>query len=173
MRNVAGQVSIIATGEPGHRRGLTASAVCSLTDQPPTLIVCINRAAATHDLIIARGTFSVNALAAHQEAIAHVFSGMAGVHGEQRFASGDWSMGTTGVPILGSAVCRLECRLDEYKEASSHTVFFGHVVAGSACTDANALVYHRGSYVGLEEPRSEDAAQAARRTCVPGAASKC
>lgn len=173
MRNIAGQVSIIATGEPGHRRGLTASAVCSLTDQPPTLIVCINRSAATHDLIISRGTFSVNALAAHQAAIAHVFSGMADVHGEQRFATGDWLVGATGIPILGTAVCRLECRLDEFKEASSHTVFFGHVVAGSASDDANALVYHRGSYVELDGRKEEDNTPVLRRDVVPGAASKC
>lgn len=163
MRNVPGQVSIIATGEPGNRRGLTASAVCSLTDLPPTVIVCINRSAAAHDLIIESGVFSVNALAAHQEAVAHAFAGTAGVSGEQRFETGEWRSGATGVPVLASAVCHLECRLSEFREASSHTVFFGHVVGGSASTEANGLLYVRGGYLGLEEHDDRHALKASGR----------
>lgn len=164
MRNVPGQVSIVATGAPGRRKGLTASAVCSLTDLPPTVIVCVNRAAGAHDLIIENGYFSVNALSASQERIARVFSGMAGAHGEQRFETGDWSVGITGAPILASAVCRLECRLSEYRTASSHTVFFGQVIAGSASTDTNPLLYLRGSYVGVEQRvRSEPCLVTAER----------
>lgn len=162
MRNVPGQVSIVATGAPGQRRGLTASAVCSLTDQPPTVIACINRNAAAHDLIIESGVFSVNALADHQHAIAHVFSGAAGISGEQRFKTGQWSVGETGVPLLNSAVCHLECRLSEYREASSHTIFFGHVVCGAASTEANALLYVRGSYVGLKGDEGESPPEASR-----------
>lgn len=161
MRNIPGQVSVIATGAPGHRKGLTASAVCSLTDQPPTVIVCINRSAGAHDLIIEHGIFSVNALAAGQEAIARVFSGLGGASGEQRFETGDWSVGVTGAPVLASAVCRLECRLSEYRAASSHTIFFGHVIAGSASSEASPLLYLRGSYIGLETLEGDDACLAA------------
>lgn len=161
MRNIPGQVSIVATGAPGHRKGLTASAVCSLTDLPPTVIVCINRAAGAHDLIIEHGFFSVNALAAGQEAIARVFSGLGGISGEQRFETGDWSTGITGAPVLTSAMCRLECRLSEYQDASSHTVFFGQVIAGTASSEANPLLYLRGSYIGLETAERESACLAA------------
>jgi len=157
MRNVPGQVSIVATGMPGFRKGLTASAVCSLTDLPPTIIVCVNRAAAAHDLIIETGYFSVNALSANQQDIAHVFSGMAGTSGEKRFETGEWRMGATGAPVLQSAVCILECRLSEYRDASSHTVFFGQVMAGSSCGESNPLLYLRGSYVGLEPGGREQA----------------
>jgi flavin reductase (DIM6/NTAB) family NADH-FMN oxidoreductase RutF len=150
MRNVPGQVSIVAAGAPGQRKGLTASAVCSLTDMPPTILVCVNRIASAHDVIIERGYFSVNALAATQEDIARLFSGFAGVHGEQRFEAGDWTVGITGAPVLASAVCRLECRLSESVAAASHTVFFGQVIAGSASPEANPLLYLRGSYIGLE-----------------------
>lgn len=151
MRNVPGQVSIVAAAVSGQRKGLTASAVCSLTDLPPTVIVCINQASGAHELIIESGYFSINALAANQERIARVFSGFSGVRGEQRFETGDWSSGVTGAPILASAVCTLECRLSEYRTASSHTIFFGHVIAGSASQDADPLLYLRGSYVGLEQ----------------------
>jgi flavin reductase (DIM6/NTAB) family NADH-FMN oxidoreductase RutF len=151
MRNVPGQVSIVAAAASGERRGLTASAVCALTDLPPTVIVCVNRAAGAHDLIIESGFFSVNALAADQEYVARVFSGLAGARGEQRFETGDWAPGVTGAPILASAVCRLECRLSEYTVASSHTVFFGQVIAGSASPEAEPLLYLRGTYVGVDQ----------------------
>jgi flavin reductase (DIM6/NTAB) family NADH-FMN oxidoreductase RutF len=157
MRNVPGQVSIVAAAVGGRRKGLTASAVCSLTDLPPTVIVCVNQAAGAHDLIIESGYFSINALAAGQEKIARVFSGLSGAKGEQRFETGDWSTGLTGAPILASAVCRLECRLSEYRAASSHTVFFGQVIAGSASQDANPLLYLRGSYVGVERRIRDEA----------------
>jgi flavin reductase (DIM6/NTAB) family NADH-FMN oxidoreductase RutF len=165
MRNVPGQVSIVATAVGERRKGLTASAVCSLTDLPPTVIVCVNQAAGAHDLIIESGYFSINALAASQERIARVFSGVSGVRGEQRFETGDWSTGITGAPILASAVCRLECRLSEYRAASSHTVFFGQVIAGSASHDASPLLHLRGSYVGVEQRRLEEA-------CFAGASGK-
>lgn len=150
MRHVPGQVCIVAAAAGGQRKGMTASAVCSLTDLPPTVIVCVNQAAGTHDLIIKSGFFSVNALAESDEAVARIFSGIGGATGEERFSTGDWSVGIAGSPILTSAVCRLECRLSEYRAASSHTVFFGQVLAGAALPDKNPLLYLRGSYVGVE-----------------------
>lgn len=150
MRNVAGQVSIVATGARGHRSGLTASAVCSLSDLPPMLLVCINRASSAHDIILENGVFSINALAEGQEAIARIFAGHEGLRGEERFLEvGDWITGVTGAPLLGSAVCQLECRLSEYHETSTHTVFFGTVIAGSSAREEPPLLYHRGAYTGL------------------------
>src|ERR1044072_9363213 len=85
MRNVPGQVTIIATGAPGHRKGLTATAVCSWSDDPPTVLVCVNRLVGGHDTIIENGIFSVNALSAAQHEIAVMFSGRPGIKGESRF----------------------------------------------------------------------------------------
>lgn len=155
MRNVAGQVSIVASGAPGQRSGLTASAVCSLSDLPPTVLVCVNRAAGAHDVIIENGVFTVNALAIGQEDIARVFSGMAGARGEERFETGRWSEGVTGAPVLADAVCWLECRLFDYRPSVTHTVFFGRVVAGDATLDASPLLYHRGNYTGLDPQRPD------------------
>lgn len=155
MRNVAGQVSIVASGAPGERNGLTASAVCSLSDLPPTILVCVNRAAGAHDVIIRNGVFTVNALATGQEEIARTFSGLAGARGEERFRSGLWSEGATGAPVLADAVCWLECRLFDHKPSVTHTVFFGRVVAGEATLDARPLLYHRGSYTGLDPARPD------------------
>jgi len=145
VRNVPGQVSLIATALAGRRVGSIASAVCSLTDDPPTVIVCVDREACAHDLIIESGVFSVNALAAAQAKVARAFSGPGGP-----IEHGDWSTGVTGAPVLAATVCRLECRLTEWRAASAHTVLFGQVVAGSASPDAEPLLQLRGAYVGTE-----------------------
>ncbi len=147
MRHVPGQVNIVASGRKGHRAGLTATAVCSLTDTPPTVLVCINRRVGAHDAIIENGVFSINALAAGQDDIATVFSGQPGIKGESRFKTGTWSMGVSGAPVLAGAVCTLECRLSDYKPAATHTIVFGEILAGTARTDAAPLIYLRGAYL--------------------------
>lgn len=149
LRNVPGQVMIIATGELGHRKGLTATAVCALSDDPPTVLVCVNRLVGAHDTIIENGVFSINALAAGQDEIAVMFSGRPGVKGERRFKSGDWSVGITGAPVLAGAVCIMECRLSDYRPATTHTIFFGEVTTGRAHTNISPLIYLRGNYTAL------------------------
>ncbi len=149
MRNVPGQVMIVATGQPGHRKGLTATAVCALSDDPPTVLVCVNRLVGAHDTIIENGVFSINALSAGQDAIAVMFSGRPGVKGEHRFKSGDWSVGLSGAPVLAGTVCTLECRLSDYRPAASHTIFFGEVTSGNAIDTLCPLIYLRGHYSAL------------------------
>jgi flavin reductase (DIM6/NTAB) family NADH-FMN oxidoreductase RutF len=155
MRNVPGQVTIVAAGSPGQRSGLTATAVCALTDAPPTVLVCVNRRVVAHDTIIESGVFSINALAAGQDDIAVTFSGLPGIKGEDRFKSGTWGVGTSGAPILSGTVCTLECRIAGYHPAATHTIFFGEIIAGTAHEERDPLVYLRGSY--LELPSSTPA----------------
>lgn len=149
MRNVPGQVTIIATGPPGHRRGLTATAVCALSDDPPTVLVCVNRLVGAHDTIIENGVFSVNALSAAQREIAVMFSGRPGIKGERRFKTGEWSEGVSGAPVLKHAVCTLECRMADYRPAATHTIFFGEVIAGTCQIEGHPLLYFRGDYTGI------------------------
>lgn len=169
VRNVPGQVSIIPTSDAGRRAGSMASAVCSLTDDPPTVIVCIDRDACAHDAIIESGYFSVNALAAGQARIAKAFSAAHASMAHQLFAQDDWTTGVTGVPILAAAVCRFECRLSEWRAASAHTVLFGQVIAGSAAPDAEPLMQLRGVYVGAGQharPQPDAAAANVNRASV-------
>jgi cob(II)yrinic acid a,c-diamide reductase len=85
-----------------------------------------------------------------QDDIAVVFSGQPGIKGEDRFNSGNWSKGVTGAPVLAGAVCTLECRLSDFKPATTHTIVFGEILAGSAREDAAPLIYLRGSYLALD-----------------------
>jgi cob(II)yrinic acid a,c-diamide reductase len=73
MRHLAGAVTVVTAGKPGERRGLTATAICSLSVSPPTLLACVNRRAGAHDLIISDRVFSVNVLASDQESVAAAF----------------------------------------------------------------------------------------------------
>jgi flavin reductase (DIM6/NTAB) family NADH-FMN oxidoreductase RutF len=146
MRHLAGAVTVVTAGRPSERRGLTATAVCSLSASPPTLLACVNRRAGAHDLIISGRSFSVNLLASDQENVAGCFSGQSNLRGEDRFASGTWGTLLTGAPILVGALASLDCELIEYKSVATHTIFIGRVVSGCSCDGAEPLIYLRGAY---------------------------
>jgi len=146
MRHLAGAVTVVTAGKPGERRGLTATAICSLSVSPPTLLACVNRQAGAHDLIISDRVFSVNVLASDQESVAGRFSGQSNLRGEERFASGTWGTLLTGAPILAGALASLDCELIEYKSVATHTIFIGRVVSGCSRDGAEPLIYLRGAY---------------------------
>jgi flavin reductase len=146
MRLFTGGVCLITTvdGE-GQRGGLTATAVCSVTMEPPTLLVCVNRRSATHDLIRSAGVFAVNVLASSDRALADRFAG--GETGESRFGIGDWTRLATGSPILESALVSFDCKIAQMVDVGSHGVFFGEVQDARVAGDsAVPLLYLQGSY---------------------------
>jgi flavin reductase (DIM6/NTAB) family NADH-FMN oxidoreductase RutF len=142
---MAAGVGIVTTGAKGERRGLTATAICSLSDDPPTVLACVNVRAAAHDFIIQHGAFAINALASDQKELARCFSGQLGLSGEDRFVMGDWRILQTGAPILGSALFSLDCELVDHKAVATHTIFIGRVVAAGH-QPSSPLVYHQGAY---------------------------
>lgn len=146
MRHLAGAVTVIATGAEGHRFGLTATAVCSLSDDPATLLVCVNRSASAHDVISRNRTFSVNLLANDQEPIAGRFAGRAGLKGEARFEDCDWRTLATGAPTLVDALATFDCEVNQEHVFATHTIFIGRVVASKARETAEPLVYLRGAF---------------------------
>ena len=147
MRRVPGAVAIIATAHGGDRRGFTATAWCSLSVDPPTLLVCANRSGGAHDLIAASRIFTVNQLAVGQHDVAGVFSGAGGVAGGDRFkAAGSWSTLATGAPVLDKAVANYDCELVESVRYTTHSVFMGRVVATRLDDSIEPLVYLLGGY---------------------------
>jgi flavin reductase (DIM6/NTAB) family NADH-FMN oxidoreductase RutF len=151
MRHQAGAVALITAGEPGKRTGLTATAVCSLTDDPPTLLVCVNRTASAHDLIAEKCCFGVNLLGRHQQELAGAFSGRTGLQGEDRFhVDGyEWTTMVTGAPILKGTLASLDCEVIETQSVSTHTIFIGRVKEGEVSEDAAPLLYFRGDFWDL------------------------
>lgn len=146
MRHQAGAVTVIATGPPGQRAGLTATAVASLSDAPPSILVCVGQRAGAHDVIASRGAFSVNLLASDQDDVADRFAGRHGISGEDRFAGLPWTTLTTGAPVLPGALATLDCRLTDQHRFTTHTIFIGRVVDGLFRAEANPLLYFRGDY---------------------------
>lgn len=149
MRHQAGAVTVIASGEAGHRAGLTATAVSSLSDSPPTLLVCVHKRAGAHAVITRSRAFSVNILASDQQAIAERFAGKQGIGGDARFAVGEWSPLATGAPVLQGALASLDCVLHEEHAFTTHSIFIGRVVGGAFRSEADPLLYFRGDYWDL------------------------
>jgi flavin reductase (DIM6/NTAB) family NADH-FMN oxidoreductase RutF len=152
MRRLAGGVTIVSTRLGEVRAGLTATSVCSLTAQPPQLLVCVHREADAHGLILESRQFAVNLLRPEHRALSDHFGGRDESHGPDRFALGAWAAGVTGVPILADAAAVLECRLVEAVPASTHSILIGEVEAVRDDPGAAALVYHDRAYHGLTEP---------------------
>jgi len=151
MRHQAGAVALITTGDVGMRTGLTATAVCSLTDDPPTLLVCVNRTASAHALILEKRSFGVNLLGLHQQELAAAFSGRTGLQGEDRFhvKGHEWTTLKTNAPILLGALASLDCEVTEQQTFSTHTIFIGVVRDGCVNEDTAPLLYFRGDFWDL------------------------
>src|SRR6185437_15478602 len=124
MAHLGAAVSVITTDGPDGRCGITASAVCSVTDTPPTLIACINRSSAMHAVFDRNRCVCINVLPASLEGIARHFAGLSGMPMEERFRLPIWDEGANGVPVLRGALASLQGTIVEAKEVGSHSVMF-------------------------------------------------
>src|SRR5438552_2915047 len=99
MRALVGAVTVIAVQDAnGFAAGITATAVCSLSADPPSLLVCVNRESAIAPALTLGAAFSVNVLADDQIEVAQAFGGQKGVKGGSRFAFGAWVRSGRDVP---------------------------------------------------------------------------
>ncbi|MCE1237597.1 MAG: flavin reductase [Hyphomicrobiales bacterium] len=129
MSRIVGAVHVVASDGPAGAGGATMTAVTSVTDAPPTVLICLNRTGRLNALLRANGVFSVNTLVEGDENLAGVFAGVGGVDHPDRFAHGRWERGATGAPLLCGARAALDCRITQSVDVGSHTVFFGLVEA--------------------------------------------
>lgn len=156
MRHLAGGVSVITAGRGKDIAGMTVTSVTSLSIDPPTLLVSINRDASSFPLIRRHGAFGVNILAADQLDVAERFAGKGGLKGAERFAGARWVTAVSGVPLLVGALAAVDCEVEEIVERHSHGIVIGRVrdIRNSARTAA--LAYWHGQYVAVDQ--DEDAA---------------
>ena len=146
MSRLGAAVHVVTTAGPGGKTGATATAVCSVSDAPPTLLMCLNRRSQTNPVVIENGVFCVNTLGDSGAEIADIFAGRTCVQGSDRFATGDWTVLATGSPVLSTAVVAFDCRILEVRAVASHNVFFGAVEAVRLGPTGPALVYHERAY---------------------------
>ena len=145
MARLAAAVNIVTSvGDEGWC-GFTASAVSSVTDAPPTLLVCINRKTQAHKSILSSRVVCVNVVSKPHEALSMAFAGADGNKDMvKRFAAADWTTMVTGAPALKGALAAFDCRVAELIEVGTHDVLICHVLALSAegvDGDAGGLVY--------------------------------
>lgn len=147
MRTLAGAVNIITSAHAGHRYGMTATAVCSATAEPPTVLVCINKLASTHAAVIKAGAFGVNVLRAEQWELSTTFSGAQS--GEARFKHGNWTKLATGSPVLIDALVCFDCHVVKKIVHGTHTIFLGQVEQMLFGQKGKPLLYSEGQYAKL------------------------
>jgi flavin reductase (DIM6/NTAB) family NADH-FMN oxidoreductase RutF len=155
MRLLAGGVSVITVGRDKDISGMTVTSVSSLSIEPPTLIVSVNRGSSSWPLLRCHGAFGVNLLNADQLDVAERFAGKGGIRGVDRFAGANWRAGLSGVPLLEGALAAIECEVEEVFERHSHAIVIGRVLEVRTLKPASALVYWQGQYVAVD--RDEDA----------------
>jgi flavin reductase (DIM6/NTAB) family NADH-FMN oxidoreductase RutF len=146
MSEIASPVHLIATDGPAGLAGMTVTALASISDHPPTLLVCVNRGSPSAPRFIENGVFSVNSLGAEDRALADIFAGRTHEHFDEKFRHGVWSKGPSGAPLLETALARFDCRLIDVKDVGTHHVFFGRVEAVARRDEGPSLLYHRRGY---------------------------
>lgn len=144
MGHLSTGVTVVAARNPksGSPCGLTATAVTSVSLEPPLVLVCIDKAATSHDPVLAAGTFSVNVLSQGQERIARRFAEW---DSSEKFDGIAYREEVSGAPLLDDALAWLDCRVWATYEGGDHTIVVGEVLRADA-REGEPLLYYRGGY---------------------------
>jgi flavin reductase (DIM6/NTAB) family NADH-FMN oxidoreductase RutF len=159
MRQLTGGVSVITAGKGRDISGMTVTSVSSLSVDPPSLIVSINREASSWPLVKRYGFFGVNILTSDQIDIAERFTGKSGLKGADRFTGARWTTRASGVPLLADALAAIDCEVEDVVERHSHAIVIGRVLDVAVSTRTAALAYWQGRYVAIDQ--DEDAVKLA------------
>jgi flavin reductase (DIM6/NTAB) family NADH-FMN oxidoreductase RutF len=143
--HLASGVTVITSLDGDAPCGTTASAVTSLSDKPPMMLVCLNKGSATGRAVTDTGCLAINVLSEDQTELALRFATKA----SDKFEGVPWSAGRSGLPLLAGALARLECEVVERVTGGTHTIFLAEVCRASASGDA-PLAYFRGRFGRLE-----------------------
>lgn len=145
MRHVAATVYAVTTGHGGGRYGILATAVSSLSFEPPSLLVCVNRSASLHGPLASAEVFCVNVLGLGNRDVAEHFMLP---QPTDRFAVGEWEE-SHGVPVLASAQSSFICRRVHCHEFGTHSIFIGELIGAHHREDAIPLTYYDRQYIDI------------------------
>ena len=160
MRHLVGAVSVITVGRGDDITGMTVTSMSSLSVDPPSLVVSVNRSASSWPLLKKYGFFGVNILSAEQRDIAERFAGKDGLKGAARFAGAEWTTRAPGAPLLVGALAAIDCEVEEIIERHSHGIVIGRVREVLLAPAGSALAYWHGDYLAVD--RDEDIARLAQ-----------
>ncbi len=144
MARLGAAVTIVTTDGPGGRAGFAATAVCSVTDAPPTLLVCLNRGSSAYQPVQRNKRICVNILAGEHAALSRLFGGKTPM--AERFAATAWSDTGAASPELNGALASIGCEVSTMTEAGTHDVLICRVVSIRSRGDGEALIYFDRAY---------------------------
>lgn len=150
MARCSAAVSVVTTDGPAGRFGFTCTAICSVTDEPATLLVCIHKDSRSNAAFKTNLVLCVNLLNRDQEDISALFAGQGGEDMAERFKRVRWSTRRTGAPVFEHAVASLDCSIAEIKEFGTHTILFARVYSAEVRPEQQPLMYFNRGYHGLE-----------------------
>lgn len=145
MSLLTSAVNVVTTAGTSGMHGFTASAVCSVTDTPPTLLVCMNQSSRSHMHFIENEILTVNVLGVQHEQISNAFASSK-FTSDQRFKLGSWTTLETGSPVLKNALASFDCEIDQIQQIGTHSIFMCRVVAIQQSQQEQALVYFNRAY---------------------------
>lgn len=146
MRRPASTVTLIASRWGEDQAGITATAVCSLSDSPPSILVCINKNSYILDVIRKSDAFSVNFLRSEQSDVAEIFAGKTHLKGKERFLDEHWTTSETGLPVLANCLFSLDCTVDTISFKYSHSIIIGNIKLIHHDNNINPLMYADGRF---------------------------
>jgi len=149
MTRFGAAVHIVTTNGPAGLCGYTGSAVCSVSDNPPTILACLNRASKLNAVFKENGAFCINTLNSSHEELSNCFAGYTEHSMPERFETQTWDELETGSPALASALVSLDCTITAIEEVATHSVMFGRVQALRIGAPKPALVYLDRTYRSL------------------------
>lgn len=144
MRHLAAGVSVITSQRGGQINGMTATAVCSVSTDPPSVLVVVNRSSYSHELISDSGIFALNFLQERQAVLARYFSGSS----EKCFDGIPHHYGASGCPLLDACCASMECEIASTCDFATHSIFIGRVIAVRQ-QDESPLLYFDARFHGL------------------------
>ncbi|WP_074119350.1 flavin reductase [Bradyrhizobium sp. AS23.2] len=144
MAQLGAAASIVTTSGGAGRAGFTASAVCSVADDPPILLVCLNRSASVYETFQRNGHLCVNVLTSEHIGLAGIFGGR--TDSEARFAAASWTAMETGSPVLESSAVAFDCRIENVVPVQSHDILLCRVLALKQRACGQSLIYFNRSF---------------------------
>ena len=144
MSLLTSAVNVVTTIGASGRYGFTASAVCSVTDNPATLLVCMNKGSYLHSYFVEHKILAVNVLSAHHQLISNVFSSK--MNSTERFKHGVWTTLKTGAPVLADSLASFDCQIEQIQEVGTHDIFICRVIAIQQNRQDHSLVYFNRAY---------------------------
>ncbi|MCG7504910.1 flavin reductase [Mesorhizobium retamae] len=145
MARVCAPVNIVTTDGPAGRGGFTATAMCSVSDDPPTLLICMNERSAQTGMFLENRRFCVNVLT---QAHMHLASKFAGAIRDmaERYQAASWQTMPSGMPALLDAIVSFDCEIGDVNKVGTHNVMFGRVIDIRHGSGEAALLYVDRNY---------------------------